>query len=194
MGAVTFDEATHTYRIDGIVVPSVTQCLEPCHDFRFVKSEDLERAQKMGRKIHRTVELFELGRLNVDTLHPVLKAHLDQWIKAKEFLGYKVISTERTVHSVRHQVAGTMDLLVEDGDGKRGIIDIKSGNYYAAHELQTAGYKLLAKEEGIVDNDCFRGCLYLSEDEFNAKFHTGINDEVVFVSLLNYTRWKRSKK
>lgn len=193
MAVVTFDEATHTYRMDGIVVPSVTQCLEPCHDFRFVNPKDLERAQIMGRKVHKTVELYELGRLDIGSLHHALAAHLEQWIKAKEFLKIDVISTERMVYSSARRYAGTMDIHCRIA-GEEHIIDIKSGARMKPHALQTAGYKYASVEMGVVGKDCKRGCIYLTPEDWRIEYHSGLNDELVFLSLLNYSRWKADTK
>src|SRR5690606_24203190 len=56
---IAYDEESHTYTLDGKVVPGVTRPLEVVYDFRFVKQEDLDRASDFGRKMHKTIQLFE---------------------------------------------------------------------------------------------------------------------------------------
>ena len=90
---VAFDEPSHTYTLDGHPAPGVSSILEPAYDFRFVKEDDLIRTRELGKKVHKTVELFELGRLNRETLHPFLADHLKQWIAFKNDMGYVPLLT-----------------------------------------------------------------------------------------------------
>jgi len=190
---VTFDQATHTYRMGGVVVPSVTQCLEAAYDFRFVDAAVLQKAADFGTKVHKTIELFEQGRLNRATLHPLLNAHLEQWIKFKREMAFVVTSTEQLVYSTKRRYAGTMDCYGVLG-GDEMLLDVKTGGVYAPHQLQTAGYKMAAVEMGVMSNSARRSSLYLREDEYEIRFHSGGSDDVVFMSLLNFTHWRRDQK
>lgn len=195
---IDFNAADHSYMIDGQPVPGVTRCLEKLYDFRFVDPAALEAAADLGRKVHKTVELFELGTLVRANLHPVLEAHLQQWEKFKAEMSFRPRRLETMVASRRYSYAGTYDI---DGffDEVQGIpecealIDIKSGAAYSAHKLQTAGYKKAAVEMGLLSPKAKRACLYLSEDDYRLAWHVRDMDEPVFLGLVALHHWERNQ-
>lgn len=190
-----FREADHTYFMDGVEVPSVTKIIEPAYDFCFVKQEHLDRARDLGSKVDRTIQLFETGTLDRPSLHPILEAYLAQYLRAKDFLKFDPIGFQTQVCSRKYKYAGTMDLhglllpSMPFDDVEEVIIDIKTGLYYSAHKLQTAGYKLAAVERGIVSEKCKRASLYLAEDSFEIVWHTSPYDVIAFISLQNFHHW-----
>jgi len=59
---IFFDEATHTYLVDGVDVPSVTQILEPLHrSYKTVNPSVLEYAANRGKAVHEALEVYDLG-------------------------------------------------------------------------------------------------------------------------------------
>lgn len=186
---LTFDPVKHEYTLGGQPVPSVSKVLEPLYDFRFVSPEALERARKRGTAIHKTVELYELGRLNEETLHPSLAACLKQWLDFKQTMKYVPRRQEMQVYSEKFGYAGTYD---GDGDmdGRPMLLDLKSGEKYEPHKVQTMAYKVAAVELGIITEDCARGSLYISEDQWEFEFHTNNGDRAAFLSLLTVLKWR----
>ena len=67
---VTFDEESHTYRVNGVIYPSVSEILAPFCDFSRVPRDVLERKRQIGRATHKCIELDEAGELDVDTVDP----------------------------------------------------------------------------------------------------------------------------
>lgn len=196
--AIEFDEATHTYKLDGKSVPGVTSTLEPMYDFRFVDPAALERARDLGTKVHHTIHLFELGTLKRKSLHSVLDNHLAQYERFKEDFCYLSIAQEERVASRKWQVAGCMDnrgLLLPrvETDVEEGLLlDIKTGEEYPAHELQTAGYLMCAAEMGLLPDSTKRASLYLYEDSYAVRFHRNhAMDLLAFRSLLTIAHWRR---
>lgn len=62
--AFTFDEAAHVYRDDnGMVVPSVTQCLKAVGLISFdgINPAILERKRQLGTLVHKVTELYDRG-------------------------------------------------------------------------------------------------------------------------------------
>ena len=49
---LTFDEATHTYRWDGVVVHFVTQVIAPVVDYSAVPREVLAKKAEFGKAVH----------------------------------------------------------------------------------------------------------------------------------------------
>jgi hypothetical protein len=194
---IQFDEPSHTYTLDGKPVSSVTRIIELAHDFRFVKQADLDRASDAGKKVHKTIELAEQGRLNEDTLHPFLANHLKWWRKFKDDFKFDPIAFEVRVASRKFQYAGTLDvhgLLLPRTDFDEVdalLLDVKTGLEYPAHKLQTAGYANAGVEMGILPENIKRACLYLSEDGYEIVWHTSMYDGVAFISLNNFNYWKK---
>lgn len=59
---VAFFEDTHTYIIDGVEVPSVTDILKPLHrSYAKVNPSVLEYAANRGKAVHEVLELYDLG-------------------------------------------------------------------------------------------------------------------------------------
>lgn len=191
------NDADHTYTLDGQPVPGVTSVLDMLYDFRFVSAETLERSRDLGTKVHNTVHLFEQGVLKRKSLHAVLDNHLIQYERFKADFNYVCEATEVFVGSRKYRYAGQMDnhgLLLPQQDEESEdslLLDVKTGDEYPAHHLQTAGYLEAAVEMGVLPSSTKRASLYLSEDGYRFRWHKGQHDRVAFISLLNVAHWRR---
>lgn len=195
---IEFNEAEHTYTLDGQPVPSVTKVLEPMYDFRFVDPEALERSRDLGTKVHKTIEMFELGTLKRRSLHVTLDKYLQQYERFKDDFCYLSVAQEVRVASRKWRVAGTLDnhgLLLPRIDGDKEeplLLDVKTGEEYAAHVLQTGGYKVCAVEMGLLPDSTKRASLYLDEDGYRLRWHRDETmDKLAFCSLINIAHWRR---
>lgn len=186
---LTFDPEKHEYALDGSPIPSVSKVIEPLYDFRFVSPENLERARQRGHAIHKTIELFEQNRLNFETLHPDLWKCLEQWMDFKEVTSFVPRRQEQMVYSEKYGYAGTFDT---DGTmaGDEMLLDIKGGQKYEPHKIQTAAYKLAGVERGILTENCRRASLYITPDNWTLEFHRDEGERVVFLSLLTVLKWR----
>lgn len=193
---ITFDEATHSYTLDGLPAPGVTSPLDMFYDFRFVKEVDLEKARDKGKKVHKTIELFEAGTLDRKSLDPVLERHLHWWEKFKADFGFLPAGFEVFVASRKRRFCGQMDchgilLPMDQRPEEELLLDVKTGVPYAPHSLQTAGYKIAAVEQGILGKDAKRASLYLDEEGYQIKWHTSPMDELAFLSALTIHHWRQ---
>lgn len=129
-----FDKETHTYYINGIPVPSITQ-LMPEKEF-FVSPERLEETRKEGEDNHSLIKMYlDTGEIFNE---PMLFA-LDIMLKEHEKEFGKKVLWETPLYSEHWMFAGTPDLIMENA-----IIDFKrsfSNKYY--HSLQLAAQYLL---------------------------------------------------
>ena len=59
--AIRYEDSTHTYWLDGVRVPSITQCMKPAtfDAFDYVPAAVLSLAAAQGSALHRMVELYE---------------------------------------------------------------------------------------------------------------------------------------
>jgi hypothetical protein len=160
---LTFDEASHTYRVDGRRWPSVTQVLDRYSGLEHVDAEVLRRAAEFGTHVHAACHLYNEERLDWDRLDPALLGHVRGWQRFLEETGAVVLSSECKVLSRRHGFCGTLDARAVWGR-ERGarLIDIKSTNGLPITTgPQTAGY-LEAWHEMTGERMRYRYCCHLT--------------------------------
>lgn len=178
---IEFDETTHTYRVDGKIVPSVTQLL-PKQDY-YVSDERLAECAEEGTAIHKEVEEFLKSGVSTSPYTDAVKKFMEDM---KSEIGGVVIF-EIPLPSSRG-FAGTPDIVFENA-----IVDIKRtcGNK-KIHALQTAGYNLLAVENGYIKPVKKHYILVCKDDGgYDASMVYDSMAEVTFLSLLQ--RYKIDK-
>lgn len=111
---LTFDEETHTYRLDGRVIPSVTQILKSAGviDDSFYNEEGRVR----GTAVHLATQYLDEGDLEWESLDPEIIPYVKAYQKFKEESGFIPELIEKKVFkradSSRASVidyAGTLD-------------------------------------------------------------------------------------
>lgn len=114
----------------------------------------LEAAAARGTRVHDWCESFLLG----DPL-PVPEAY-DEELRCSAFMDWMdettpdVRGAENVVVSHEHRIAGKLDILTADEDGKLQIVDIKTGSstkLYAGYYTQQAFYSIAVKEQYDLD-------------------------------------------
>lgn len=140
MDGLAFDESSHTYTLDGVVVPSVTQVIGTlCGiDTRFFT----EASRRRGTAVHLACEYDDNGVLDESSVADDLRGYLVAWRRFRRESGLRPTKIELPVASRRHMFAGTIDRIMEDCDGVEYIVDIKSGVVSQTAALQTAGYAI----------------------------------------------------
>jgi hypothetical protein len=139
---LTFDAATHTYRHDGFVVPSVTTVLAGVRliDFSRANPSDLDDARDRGHAVHAAVQYDCEGVLDEATVAPGLLGYVDaarQWRLDARFDPFAV---ECRVYHPEYRYAGTADM-VGYLDGAPVVVDWKTGRASeVAADLQLAAY------------------------------------------------------
>ncbi len=208
-----FDETDRTF-------PSVTQILKPAfildsnlpefseiiiilpgkhgEEPKIIPKNIWRVAQRRGTFVHQTVELYERGTLNQDTLHPKLKGYLQAWEKAKSDFKIAVVDSEQPVASLRYWYAGRLDILCRMGRQSNALtlIDIKSGQKYLESQAaaQTAAYKEAYNEhiEGKAGRITDRYTFWIHPDgTYQHEHQTDGNDLSVFLGLVNQQRWRK---
>lgn len=119
---VEFDDDTHVYLVDGIIVPSVSKILKTFFDdYVNVSRSVLEQASNKGTALHEAIEIYEKTGQESD-----LKEFKNYQFLKKHF-SIKNISNELPVfyeENGRVLFAGRLDQIIEI-DGKLGINDFK---------------------------------------------------------------------
>lgn len=153
MSNLTFTEKEHEYRVDGVVVPSVTQVLEASglSDVSMIPKDLLERASAFGKAAHKAIELYSKGTLDMESVDAALMPYIDGWKAFTEDYGYSPRMMEFRGYSPLYRFGFTIDQLgsfngkaIHMGDV---LVDIKTGHPAPAHKYQMGGYKIAAGKE-----------------------------------------------
>lgn len=148
---LTFEEETHTYRVDGRRVPSVTQVLAPLFRWDLVPPETLERKRQIGNALHRAIHL-ELSGFTIDasTIDQSVMPFYNGWRAFRIECDYVPVLSEFRIHSLRSNYCGTLDSWGQL-QGRPALIDWKTAATidHAAVGAQTAGYLMALAEQGI---------------------------------------------
>jgi hypothetical protein len=184
---VDFDEATHTYRVDGRLLPHVTEILQPLYNWEHVDPDVLDRKCALGRAVHRATELDDLGRLKESSLSAEVGGYLESWRKFRRDTGYTPILIE---HKVVHKVMGFAGTL--DRETVEYVDDLKAGVESPAHGVQVAAYAM-ARASETREPYKKRRAIYLDPDGRYPKVRpfTDIGDYPTFVGLLAIYNWRR---
>jgi hypothetical protein len=175
---LTFDEEKHEYRLDGRVIPSVTQVLKAAGmiDDQWFDEWSRER----GKAVHKATELDDRGELDESTIDPRIAGYLDAWRRFIFETGWKSNEIEKLVFSRFAWFAGTLDRIGRfPTDRGLSIVDIKTGTPTRA-----------AMDDGI---RCGRSmAVYLRENGTYTKGNEADyqRDVSVFLGALAVTRWK----
>lgn len=190
-----FDEASHTYTLGGVVIPSVTQVLKPiAPDFSMVPPAVLERKRALGVAVHLACELEDDGDLG--ECDDVLTPYVDGWRKFKEDTGALILMNERRLFHPALRYAGTLDRLVTMR-GDVWMLDIKtSADPAPSYGAQTAAYvELIRAMEGDARGPIRRGTVHLREDgTYRLHEFKNPNDLPAFMACLSLHHWKESNK
>lgn len=186
---IEFEHTRHEYHVDGVLVPSVTQVLEPEQQLDGIPPMVLERARIFGTHVDQACTLLVQGQLDWRTLHENLRPYVNGAAAFLRETGFVVTACQLRVGSGRLRVAGTLDLI---GVWKRAewILDWKA-THALSHTVgpQTAAYDYLYREArgGRARR---RGCVHLTSAGY--KFHelADPGDWNIFLSCLNLHHWR----
>ena len=139
---LTFDAEHHLYRLNGGVIPSVTQVLSDAGvvDYTALPPHVRESALWRGTLVHQATQLFDEDDLDWDTLDPELAGYVRAYADFRKHTGLTPILREHRGHNACWGYAGTLDIVGKVPDGRIWLVDIKSGGMPKWTGLQTAAY------------------------------------------------------
>lgn len=141
---ITLDPASHIYRVDGIVRPSVSEILQASGKVtKFYKGT---AARDLGKEAHALLEAWDKGEYVPYEWEHIDPFYLIQWQKVLDgpLAGYKVFSIEKSFYNRQLGYCGTLDREFVNKDTKKAVIvDIKTGSSVPGFtNLQTAAYAM----------------------------------------------------
>lgn len=181
-----FDEASHTYRLGGVRLPSVTQVLDPLQELDGIPRHILQAAAEFGTNVHAACHLDNQGVLDEDALDPALRPYLAAWRKfLADFKGV-VVSSEMRVVNPQLRYAGTLDSIVRI-KGVHWLTDIKA----TAAIPRTVGPQTAAYAHAYGDPRIKRRVVQLLGDgNYITRTLTESTDWNLFLSALNIHTWR----
>ncbi len=175
LSPLTFDAVTHTYRLHGAPVPSVTQVLRASGYIAFyqdlleqiaegtlpavdgvhalvARRARLDEARDRGQRVHAALHYLLENDLDDASIDDGIRGYLES---GRQYLAAHVLEVcraEMRVVSERHGYAGTLDLLAVHRDDRLFVGDFKSGEPdIVAADLQLAAYVGALLEMGATD-------------------------------------------
>ena len=136
-----FDAATHTYTLDGVRVPSVTQIIQSLLPLPPIDPWYLER----GRATHLACELLDRGTLDWSSVDSEIEPRVRAWEKFRQDWPAEILANELPLASEKYQFAGTLDRMLISDRVAPTLIDLKN-SFSPQYYLQLAGYSILWRE------------------------------------------------
>lgn len=188
---LTFDEASHTYRYEGKVVPSVTQILGRYVDLSKIPPDVLQRKRDIGVAVHKAIELDVAGDLDDESISPVWAPYFAGWRKFRAESGLEITASEQKLYSTKYAFAGTLDLAGNLPKIGTAIIDTKTTTgLYPTVGPQVAAYAELAGAPKAK-----RFALLLTPDgKYQLEPLTDRGDWNVFLAALTIHQWSKTWK
>lgn len=168
---LTFEDRTHTYRLDGRVLPSVTQIMAPLRaiEYEGIGETVLHRAADKGTAVHNAIENWI--KFEIKDIPSENEGYFDAFMKWWQQYRPEVVGSEIRVCNRLMQYAGTIDLVAYI-NGELTLVDYKS-TYTLSDMLcavQIEAYSKALESMGVkVDKKCV---LHLKRDgSFGYKYY-----------------------
>lgn len=201
MSALPFDAETHTYKLRGAVIPSVTQVLSQIIDYARVPEDILERKREIGAALHQAIAFDHDGDLDESSLDESVKGYFDGWRRFRfDMRGqFLVHAAEVPMVSYLYRYGTTPDIWGTVG-GVPAVVELKStAAIHPAVALQTAAQAKALIESKYIDfrleKEVRRFCLQLKPSgKYSVKEFPGYGDLGVFIALRSVWGWRQNNK
>ena len=159
---LAFEEHRHIYRLNGLIIPSVTTIMNPLSDdfYRTISPAVLDHAAKRGTAIHNAIENYTA--FGIQDIAPQYAGYFSAFLKWWEYRKPKPLAMEHRIYHKILRYAGTADLICLI-DGELTLVDYKSSAQVNKKlcAVQLEGYDRAFESHGIkIDN---RMILHLSD-------------------------------
>ena len=142
---IAFHADSHTYTVDGRVVPSVTQILAKAGlvaDYAGISPAVLAYARDRGSHVDACCDLFDAGDLDFSSVHPDCERYVEAWAAFRDLERFTPIHTQGIVYHPELDYCGTFD-----GYGMIGstptLVERKcTAKLSPTYGLQLAGYSM----------------------------------------------------
>ena len=187
LSELTFDEASHTYRLDGLIIPSVTTLMKPLSEAKYggVDAKVLSNAADRGSAVHSAIDLH--CRYGVIDIEPELEGYFEAFQAWAKDFDVKPYATETRTYNKSLLYAGTVDMSCSER-GVDTLADFKTTANYSPMlcGVQLEAYSRAQESHGVKYQNM--AIIQLKKDG-NYCRHTDFPPRMecwkVFTSLLN---------
>lgn len=185
----TFDSDTHTYRLNGQIVPSVTQVIGTIQLWRGMSPDALERARIRGHAVDDAINKFDAGELGLDDIDEEILPYVHAWVAFLSNTKSIVLDSQLAGYNATYRYAGTLDKIVQFHGGSIALIDIKATAVIEPETaLQTAAYEAMGN---VSQRNMNRFTLQLRPDATYRLYEwRDRNDFPTFLAALTLTNWR----
>ena len=145
--AFTFDEESHVYRLNGVILPSITQAIAAAG---LVDTEWMtELGRWRGTQVHTATQMDDEDELDEDSLDDVygfapgeMVSYLEGWRQFRKDYEFVPTLIEEPLYHKAHLYAGRIDragTMMYNRRKTKAISEIKTGASVGATAEQTAG-------------------------------------------------------
>lgn len=195
---ITFEESKHIYRLNGIIIPSVTTLMKPLSDtvYDSIGKDVLDKAARKGTAVHSAIETYSnFGIVDIDEEN---KSYFDGYIKFSEEHSLNTYGSEIRLYHKELLYAGTADMIA-DVDGKFTLIDFKTS--YSVSDMlcgvQLEAYDRALKSHSLDFKIQQKLIVHLKKDGSYQLHYFKINDSEcwkVFAALVTIDNYKKKFK
>lgn len=142
-----FDDATHTYRLGGLVIPSVSAILEPLSKVRYsgISERTLNKAADKGTAVHNSIENWI--KFEIEDIPPEHIGYFNAFRSWWDEFHPEVVGSEVRICHGLMRYGGTADLVAYIGE-ELTLVDYKST--YVISDM-TCGVQLEAYARALAD-------------------------------------------
>jgi hypothetical protein len=178
-----FDEETHTFKLDGKPIPSVTTVINGILGNNPFWTD---AGRDSGTATHRAIQFYSEGDLDYDSLDEATKPRFGAYVKFCNDMQFKPDITEQPMARRNPFYAGIPDQ-IQLG---RVVVDFKNGGHDPRHGIQIAAYAQFLSNPYIHE----RWVVWLKEDgKYDLKVYPKTSfgaDWAIFQNMLNIFNWK----
>jgi hypothetical protein len=141
---LSFDAATHEYRVNGALVPSVTQLLDDAGmtpDYSLVPQPVLQHARERGIHVDLCCDLLDADDLDWRSVHPEALPYVEAWMAFREHEGFTPVASQVPLYHPTYEYCGTTDVVGTLPGTRPAVVERKTtAKMSPTYALQTAGY------------------------------------------------------
>lgn len=122
---LTFEDAPHIYRLNGVQIPSVSRLMEPLKDISYARVDrrTLERAAAKGTAVHNSIENWI--KFGIDDVPREHRGYFDGFMEWNEKYQPEIVASEMRVYHKLLEYGATIDCLCYIG-GELYLVDFKT--------------------------------------------------------------------
>lgn len=184
---LTFEEASHTYRLDGFIIPSVTTLMKPLSEAYYggIDVKVLGRAADRGSAVHSAIDTYV--RYGIVDIEPELEGYFEAFMSWAKDFDVKPYATETRTYNRALLYAGTVDMSCSER-GVDTLADFKTTVGFSSMlcGVQLEAYDRAQQSHGVKYHN--RVIIQLKKDgtyRRHTDFPPSIECWKVFNSLLN---------